>query len=120
MKRGRSVKYIGWRELVAEWNSLLNSEEGQIYVDQIKKAPVLYIDDLLKGSVSEGDKNKLFELVNYRYNNHLPTIFSTEIYLAELVELDEAIASRIKYRCGDYIIDTRRGKENNYRLRSEQ
>ena len=65
------------------------------YISKFKTATVLYIDDFLKGKVTESDVNIAYEIVNYRYNNNLPLIVSTEKKLSELMTFDEAIASRL-------------------------
>ena len=62
------------------------------------------------------DKNNIvYEIVNYRYNNNLPVIISTEKKPGELIEFDEAIASRLLEMCYSHIIIFS-GEELNYRL----
>ena len=58
-----------------------------------------------------------FEIFNYRYNNRLSTIISTEKTPQELVEIDEATGSRIAEMCGKNIYAIRRDPKRNYRLR---
>ena len=76
---------------------------------------VLYIDDMLKGRLTETDVNVMYEIVNYRYMNNLPLIISTEKNLDELLVFDEATGSRIIEMCIGNIIYLE-GKELNYRL----
>ena len=85
-------------------------------MNRYKNARVLLIDDLFKGSVSKSDVNIMFEIVNYRYFNNLPVIVSCEKKVSELIDIDEAIGSRIVEMCGDYICEIR-GKKLNYRMR---
>jgi DNA replication protein DnaC len=59
-----------------------------------------------------------FEIVNYRYNNHLPTIVSTEKTPEELLVIDEATASRIIERAKAYTLNITRNPNRNYRLRN--
>jgi DNA replication protein DnaC len=61
--------------------------------------------------------NIIFEILNYRYLNHLPIIVSTEFTVKILLEMDEAIGSRIYETCKNYIVEIDKGAENNYRLR---
>ncbi len=82
-----------------------------VYTD----APVLYIDDLLKGKLTETDINVMYELINYRYMNNLPLIISTEKDLEGLLVFDEATGSRIIEMCGENIVRIK-GKEFNYRM----
>lgn len=80
-------------------------------------ASVLYIDDMLKGKLTETDVNVMYEIINYRYMNNLPLVISTEKNLEELLEFDEATGSRIIEMCRDNIAWIR-GREYNYRMYS--
>lgn len=77
---------------------------------------ILLLDDLYKGKVNETDVNIMFELINYRYLNHLPIIVSTEFTLEKLLSFDEAIGSRIYEMSKNFMVEIE-GTENNYRLR---
>ncbi|MFG6393830.1 MAG: ATP-binding protein [Lachnospiraceae bacterium] len=90
--------------------TVYSSELGR-YMD----APVLYIDDLLKGKLSETDVNVMYELVNHRYMNNLPLIISTEKDLEGLLVFDESTGSRLIEMCGENIAYIK-GKEFNYRM----
>ena len=84
-----------------------NMLDEVFYKKQISKyqmAKVLLIDDLLKGKTTDSDKNIMFEIINYRYINHLPIIISSEYNIDELLNFDEAIGSRIYEMCKDYLI----------------
>lgn len=80
-------------------------------------ADVLYIDDFFKGKISETDKTLAFDIINYRYNNSLVTIISSELLLQELIDVDAAIAGRIKQMSADYIVQIAYDDERNYRLK---
>ncbi|WP_300696818.1 hypothetical protein [uncultured Clostridium sp.] len=88
-------------------------------------AQVLIIDDLfkdkvengkLKGKLNESDMKHIYPILNYRYNNRLATIFSTECDINMLLKLDEALAGRIIESCGENIT-VFSGSQYNYRLR---
>lgn len=96
---GFDCRYMLWRDEVRELKSLSNEYgEYRSRMRQYKRAEVLYIDDFLKGSVTEADLNVAFELINTRYNTGLRTIISGERSIQELMELDEAVGSRIYER----------------------
>ena len=98
-------------------------------MDDLKKAEVLYIDDLFKGGrdmdgnykpPTPADINAAFEIINYRYNSpDLITIISSERILAELNDIDEAIAGRIaeKSKPNGYCINLKRDAEKNWRMK---
>lgn len=47
------------------------------YLSEIKSTPILVIDDLGKERKSEWTQSILFDIVNYRYEHLLPTIFTS-------------------------------------------
>lgn len=123
---GAEVRYMPWRDDVAALKSMsLDSERRQETIDGLKKAPVLYIDDLYKtGRAADGSTNPTgadislaFELLNYRYNNHLITIISTEKAPEELVQIDEATGGRIVEAARERTYCIKRDFARNYRLR---
>lgn len=116
MNTGIAVTYMAYRNVVTKIKQNIIDEEA--YSRELKKytsARVLYIDDLLKGRLTETDINIMYEIVNYRYMNHMPIIISTEKSPMELLEFDEAIGSRLIEMCKGNIIQFR-GKELNYRM----
>lgn len=116
LSKNREVKYIVWDEYI---RNLKNELYGDDYkaIDKVKMADVLYIDDFFKGKISETDKTLAFDIINYRYNNSLVTIISSELLLQELIDVDAAIAGRIKQMSADYIVQIAYDDERNYRLK---
>lgn len=123
---GDEVRYMAWRDKVAELKSLsLDSERRGEIITEYKIAQILYIDDLFKvGRAMDGtskptgaDVSLAFEIINHRYINHLPTIVSTEKTPQELVEIDEATGSRVIEMAGNNIFYIKHDPGRNYRLR---
>lgn len=111
-----AVLYMEYRQTATRLKQLItNDYDYNTELNKFKKARVLFIDDMLKGKVTEADINLLYEIVNYRYLNKLPMIISTEKTREELIEFDEAIASRIIEMSKKRIVELK-GKELNYRL----
>ncbi|MCI2049495.1 MAG: ATP-binding protein [Lachnospiraceae bacterium] len=110
------VLYMPYRDaLTSLKQNILNEEEYARQIHKFMTAEVLFMDDLLKGKVTEADINILYEIVNYRYNNSLPMIVSTEKTVEQLLEFDEAIGSRILEMSRGYVISFK-GALLNYRL----
>lgn len=119
MNSGVAVIYMPYRNAVTKLKQNIIDEE--IYsreLNQYTSARVLYIDDLLKGRLTESDNNIMYEIVNYRYMNNMPIIISTEKSPNDLLIFDEAIGSRLIEMCRRNIIQLQ-GKELNYRLSQE-
>ncbi len=96
--------------------NMLDKECYKRQVSKFQIADILLLDDLFKGKINETDINIMFEIINYRYLNHLPMIVSTEFTLDKMLNFDEGVGSRIYEMCKDYTIEIR-GQENNYRLK---
>lgn len=126
LEKGVAVIYMPYLEIIRELKA--NSMDNEYYLRLIGKyynAKLLIIDDLFKdkvkngklvGTLSESDIKHIYSIINYRYNNMLSTVISTELLPQQLIELDEALAGRILEMCGNNIV-TFEGKQYNYRLR---
>lgn len=113
------VRYMPYRDVITSLKQHITAEGKEIYNDtmfRLQNARVLFIDDLLKGKVTESDINIMFEIINYRYLQKKPVIVSTEKTIEELLEFDEAIGSRLIEMSKGHII-TFGDNVPNYRLR---
>lgn len=91
-------------------------------LNRMKKVEVLFIDDLFKPlrgkpRATEWQIEQTYAVINYRYLNFLPILISSELIVDELVEIDEALGSRIYQMCQDFtvVIEGDR-KQLNHRL----
>ncbi len=123
---GKQVVYMSWRQDAADLKAMSMDAEARVKKqEELKKAEYLYIDDLFKtGANADGavrptsaDIGLAFELVNYRYVNHLPTLFSSELYPEELLQIDEATGGRIIERARGNILVIGKDTSKNYRLK---
>lgn len=95
--------------------NMMDEEYYRKVMNKFKRAKVLLIDDLFKGSISGSDVNIMFEIINYRYLNGLPVIVSCEKSIDEIISIDEAIGSRLyEMSCG-YVVGFN-GRRLNYRM----
>lgn len=104
---GESVFYSVWPEEVGRIKTLKAGDppdpQYEKTMERLKTAPVLYIDDLFKGKVTEADLKIAFEILNARYNNpKLRTIISSERDLKQIG--DSAIAGRISERANGFVL----------------
>ncbi|MCB0114924.1 MAG: ATP-binding protein, partial [Caldilineaceae bacterium] len=60
--------------------------------DEVRKAPMLIFDDLGTESATPWAKEKLFQLLNYRYSANLPTVITTS---AEPGEIEPWLRTRM-------------------------
>ena len=54
------------------------------HFDRIRQAPLLILDDFGTHHATEWAREKLFQILNYRYINHLPLVVTTNLVLDEL------------------------------------
>lgn len=108
--------YMAYREEVTKIKqTVTDSINYNNAIGRFKNAPVLMIDDLLKGKNSEADINILFEIINHRYLNNMPMVISTEKTTDELLNFDEGTMSRVIEMARGHQIEII-GREYNYRL----
>ena len=118
LQKLQQVKFMRWREDSVKLKSLVNTDQYEANIQPLKTAEVLYIDDFWKSKeVTAGDINLAFELLNYRYNEGLKTIISTELHTADILKIDEAIGGRIMEMAKGFCLNIERQAERNYRLK---
>ena len=118
-----NTRYFQWRDEVPKIKSKANTEEYPEILKIWKNVKVLYIDDLFKTEQGKNpttaDVNIAFEILNYRYQNpDLITIISSEKRMTELIDIDEAVASRIAEKSAGYCINVYKDIKKNYRLKN--
>lgn len=128
MKKGIGVMYLPYKEIIIHLKqNRMDEEFYQREAGKYKTAPVLLIDDLFKGKITESDTDIMFEILNYRYSNFLPVIISSELSIDDLIDIDEAAGSRIAQMTKKYAIqfrlsldEVKRGVSLNYRLKQSE
>lgn len=120
-KKQIPVLYFPYKEGMSDISA--NSfEKKDAILQQMKNVDVLFIDDLFKPiggkpNVKGWMAEILYEVINHRYLNNKPLLVSTEIMFQELVDIDEALASRIFEMASDFTVTVSKNMGNNYRLR---
>ena len=81
-----------------KYNAAEKSDGG--YMRRIKRAKVLVIDDLGAARVTEWASERLFEIIDYRYVEELPTIYTTNVLPKELKSIiGERTIDRLTEMC---------------------
>ena len=76
------------------------SPESKVSYDQlferVKTAPLLIMDDFGEQSTTPWAREKLYQMINYRYNARLATVITTRYSLQEILdEIESSISSRL-------------------------
>lgn len=127
LKRYKVVKFMSWAEFADKLKRIRFDAECDEYFNEFANSEILYIDDFLKGSVTNEDGRMranatdvkyAFKLINERYNKRLVTIISSEFLIDDIREyVDEAVAGRINELCKEFCLQIRKDKNKNYRFR---
>lgn len=121
LKEGKVAKYMLWQDDITTLKQIIN--DVNVYnelMKEYKTADILYIDDFFKTRrgdfVSTADVNMTFKIINYRYNEELPTIISSELSIEQITEIDEALGSRIAEMAEKHKIYIKNDPLKNYRF----
>lgn len=117
LRKNVRVMYMPYREIITKAKqNIMDEESYDKLITKYKSCEVLLLDDLFKGKPTPSDINIIFEIVNYRYLNHLPMIISSESMVSDLIKIDEAIGSRIYEMVRGYLVEIEKiGMEGNFR-----
>ena len=122
MHEGLDTRYMLWRDVAVQAKAVVTDEDEYLrIVGPLKSVQVLYIDDLFKTergkAPTTGDVNLAFEILNNRYNDSRKlTIISTERSIDDLLNIDEALGSRIYEKSKGFYLDF--ADKPNWRLRT--
>ncbi len=68
----------------------------RFWVSAVLTAPLLVMDDFGEQSTNAWVREKLYQLINYRYNSRLPTVITTRLTIDEIMGgEDSSISSRL-------------------------
>lgn len=92
---GKSVLFIVVTDLLDHLRSAFSPESRVSYdelFEKIKKSPVLILDDFGEQAATPWAQEKLYQLINYRYNARLATVITT---CNDLDDIESRISSRM-------------------------
>ncbi len=97
LTEGLPVLFVNTPDLLDHLRATFNPESTVSYderFDQVRNSPLLILDDLGTQSNSEWAQEKLYQILNFRYNAKLPTVITTNLDL-------ESIEIRMRSRMVD-------------------
>ncbi len=85
MIKGHQVLFLVVPDLLDELRATYKSEANELdLLDTARTMPVLILDDLGAHNYTEWSRNRLYSIINYRMNEQLPTIITTNLSLDEM------------------------------------
>lgn len=116
VNQGISVFYAPYRDMVLSLKgNVLDDEEYNRALEKYTNPKVLFLDDLYKGA-TPNDPKYVYDVVNARYLARKPMIVTSELSANAILDIDEAVGSRILQMAKGYTYELR-GDGLNYRLR---
>ncbi|MFO7681717.1 MAG: ATP-binding protein [Chloroflexota bacterium] len=105
--QGEPVLFVVVPDLLDHLRATFNPASGMRLdkrFDEVKKAPLLVLDDLGTESATAWAREKLYQLFNYRYAARLPTVITTA---TPVDEIDPRLATRMLdgSRCTFFMIE---------------
>ncbi len=97
LERGEEVVFAAVPDLLDALRPAASPEERWMQAElfeKVKNAPILVLDDF-RVSGDHRAREKLYQLVNYRYNMRLPTVFTTFLKDEEIERLEEGLGLKL-------------------------
>jgi DNA replication protein DnaC len=95
LKEGKPVKFVVVPDFLDHLRSTFSPESPVTYdqlFEEVKNTPLLILDDFGEQSTTPWVQEKLYQVINYRYNAQLATVITTRLALDEI---DSPISSRL-------------------------
>jgi len=99
LQQGHPVFFVVVPDLLDHLRSTFAPDSAVTYdtlFDSIRNTSLLVMDDLGIQSASPWAQEKLFQLINHRYNGRLPTVITTSLDATQLAEYAPAVTSRLR------------------------
>jgi len=98
LQAGKPVLFIPVADLLDRFRAAFSPDSKVSYdelFERVKQAPFLILDGLEGQSTTSWAQEKLYQLLNYRYNAQLPTVITTRLTMQDLMDMDDRIGSRM-------------------------
>ncbi len=106
VSQGHPALFVVVPDLLDHLRATFNPQSAVTFdqrFEEVRKAPLLILDDLGTESATPWAREKLYQIFDYRYNARLPTVITTA---TPLEELDPRLATRMLdvSRCVPFVI----------------
>lgn len=105
------ILFTGSVSLMEQLRAAMNAHDGenaQAITSRYQKAGLLVLDDLGAEKPSEWVRERLFEIIDQRYNDCTPIIITTNADIQELRQrLGDRICDRIRSMCNTYTVTSK-------------
>ncbi|GAG46288.1 unnamed protein product, partial [marine sediment metagenome] len=129
LKEGQPVKFEVVPDLLDHLRFTFSPESTVTYdqlFEEVKNAPLLILDDFGEQSTSPWAEEKLYQVINYRYNARLATVITTRLTTDEMAGpivsrfLDHQLSMIFHITAPDYRTDATANRKKTTRGRKER
>jgi DNA replication protein DnaC len=129
LKEGQPVKFVVVPDLLDHLRSTFNPESPVTYdqlFEEVKNAPLLILDDYGEQSTTPWAQEKLYQIINHRYNARLATVITTRLTTDEMDSpivsrfFDNNLSTVFEIRVPDYRTDAATSLKKTARGRKER
>lgn len=122
LKRGKPVLFVSVADLLDHLRQAFNPGSELSYdalFERVKNTPLLILDDLGEHSATAWAQEKLYQIVNHRYNACLPTVVTTCLAMDEIEArigsrmMDPRVSNVFVMTAPDYRSDLRLERQRN-------
>jgi DNA replication protein DnaC len=129
LKEKKPVKFEVVPDLLDHLRFTFNPESTVTYdqlFEEVKNAPLLILDDYGEQSTTPWAQEKLYQIINYRYNARLATVITTRLTTDEMDSpivsrfFDNNLSTVFEIRVPDYRTDATSGRKKITRGQKER
>ena len=98
IKQGKPVRFVVVPDLLDHLRSTFSPESTLSYdrlFEEVKNTPLLILDDFGEQSTTPWAEEKLYQIINHRYNSQLATVITSSLTVDELMAKDSPVCSRM-------------------------
>lgn len=110
MEHEKQVLFLVVPDLLDQLRATFKSDESELdLLDNAREIPILILDDLGAHNYTDWTRNRIYSIINYRLNEQLPTVITTNLSLEEMEEhLGLRTTSRLIQACRIFRMDVER------------
>lgn len=110
MEHEKQVLFLVVPDLLDQLRATFKSDESELdLLDNAREVPILILDDLGAHNYTDWTRNRIYSIINYRLNEQLPTVITTNLSLEEMEEhLGLRTTSRLIQACRIFRMDVER------------
>lgn len=84
MAAGHAGVFVAVPDLMGEIKNAMDGGRPEAIIDHMRQAPLIFLDDMGAEKPTDYQRETLFRIINYRYEQLLPTCYSSNLHGGQL------------------------------------